>query len=409
MAKQKLWQTEPWQSDEEFELLLHQSLAAIQPPADFSNRVMAAIQQEARSPQAEVIPFASTEPAPKRRFAPSFWPGLGTIAAGLVLFVWASLALPGDNSNVPGALPIMDTTNNVRVAENEPIDKLTRQDLPQTVEPNTTAEPTAPTTPEVSPQPVTTTNENSGSDEPTQPLLSEVPTNAEPNQTTEPAQTAELLEPSNEPPALPIEEAGAGELILPRAAFGTEAQGTLSVRLLAEVPDSQIYSPSINRRGSAASFYTADAENVYSWRVNLSTADSPEVTLVTSRSSIDDMNSLLTPTTTSCDATTLVASPDNTIMAQNSPNGLWISLAEGEVYSLSEEAGGSLLAWSPDSSKLLFTNSQGQLFMGYPLEKRIYQITDMPVKDICWSTDNQTIIFLANNNDQDALYIAELI
>ena len=45
MAKQKLWQTEPWQSDEEFELLLHQSLAAIQPPADFSNRVMAAIQQ----------------------------------------------------------------------------------------------------------------------------------------------------------------------------------------------------------------------------------------------------------------------------------------------------------------------------------------------------------------------------
>ena len=41
MAKQK-----PWQSDEEFELLLRQSLTAIQPPADFSSRVMAAVAQE---------------------------------------------------------------------------------------------------------------------------------------------------------------------------------------------------------------------------------------------------------------------------------------------------------------------------------------------------------------------------
>ncbi len=123
-----------------------------------------------------------------------------------------------------------------------------------------------------------------------------------------------------------------------------------------------------------------------------------------------ELSALLSPTTAKCQPTELVASPDGTIMAQNSHDGIWISLSEGEVYNISdEEMGGNLLAWSPDASKLLFTNADGQLFMSYPLEKRIYQITDLSVKDVCWSADNQTIIFLATNQGQDALYIAELI
>lgn len=407
MAKQKLWQTKPWQSDDEFELLLQESLSAIQPPADFSNRVMAAVRQEAEQPAApaEIIPFA---PAAKRRFAPSFWPGLGTIAAGLALFLWSTLALPGDNSGVPGALPrIVETQiNSMRLAEElSPISKPQRPELPAELPADNQSQPTEPTQPTEPAQNLSqpATVEPAGQNEPSQPAG--LPAN-EPTQPAGPTVQPEPGADSNLPAA---DEAGSGELILPRAAFGTEAQGTLSVRLLAEVPDSSIYTPTINRRGSVASFYTADEENVYNWRVNLSTADSPEVALVTSRSAIDDIGVLLAQTTAPCDAMTLLASPDNTIMAQNSPNGLWISLAEGEIYSLTEEAGGSLLAWSPDSSKLLFTNSQGQLFVGYPLEKRIYQITDMSVKDICWSTDNQTIIFLAINNGQDALYIAELI
>lgn len=367
-----------WQSDDEFELLLKQSLSAIQPPADFSDRVMAAVRRESAAPQSEIIPFAEVKQQ-KKRFGHIFWPGLSTIAASLVL-MWAAFGLPGDNNaNAPGAMP---QTHNLQVAaEIEPLNKLPhteQQTEPITVEPVVVAEPS--NLPETEQQESTPVNE----------VLPE--------------------EPQPDVAQLPSEdETGTGELILPRAAFGTDAQGTLSVRLLAEVENSQIYSPAINRRGNTASFYTADDDNVYSWRVDLSTANSPEVALVTSRSSLDDIGSMLVQTTQSCDATTLLASPDGTIMAQNSPDGLWISLTEGEVYSLSEEGGGSLLAWSPDSSKLLFTNSQGQLFMGYPLEKRIYQITDLPVTDVCWSTDNQTIIFLAVDNGQDALYIAELI
>ena len=64
MAKQK-----PWQSDEEFEMLLRQSLTAIQPPADFSSRVMAAVaqekQQKAAAPQ--VVPFSKTGNRQARR------------------------------------------------------------------------------------------------------------------------------------------------------------------------------------------------------------------------------------------------------------------------------------------------------------------------------------------------------
>lgn len=401
MAKQNRWQqpwqSELWDSDEEFELLLQQSLSAIQPPADFSNRVMAAVHQEAAA--AKVVPLV---PAKKRRFAPSLWPGVGAIAASLALFLWAALALPGDNAEAPGALPGIG--GNVQVAATNPLPK---PQLPELApKQNADAQPTAEQTANAN-----QTEEPTGQAEQLprtaeQPVDNQTPGNA--NQPSPAPQPVNADEPTGLA-APESNESGAGELILPRAAFGTEAQGTLSVRLLAEVPESQIYTPAINRRGSMASFYTVDEENVYSWRVSLSTADSPEVTLVTSRSSIDDMGSMLAKTTEPCDATTLVSSPDNTIIAQNSPDGLWISLAEGEVYSLSEEAGGSLLAWSPDSSKLLFTNSQGQLFMGYPLEKRIYQITDMFVEDVCWSTDNQTIIFLATNNGQSALYIAELI
>ncbi len=400
MAKQNRWQ-QPWQSDEDFELLLQQSLSAIQPPADFSNRVMAAVHQEAA--KAKVVPLAPATSAKKRRFGPSFWPGLGTIAASLALFLWTALALPGDNANAPGVLPSIGG-NRIQVAE---LNLLAKPQLPDTTAPKQAAD---------AQQTVEQTANANQTEEPAQlpreaeqPGAAQTPGNADqPNPAVQPTNAVNPDE-QNTPTAPEDNESGAGELILPRAAFGTEAQGTLAVRLLAEVPESRIYTPAINRRGSMASFYTADEENVYSWRVSLSTADSPEIALVTSRSSIDDMDSLLVKTTAPCDATTLVPSPDNTIIAQNSPDGLWISLAEGEVYSLSEEAGGSLLAWSPDSSKLLFTNSQGQLFMGYPLEKRIYQITDLSVEDVCWSTDNQTIIFLATNNGQNALYIADLI
>lgn len=397
MAKQKRWQSTPWQSDEEFDLLLQQSLSAIQPPADFSDRVMAAIRQEAAPAAAEIIPLA--EPKRKRRFCTAFWPALGTIAASLVLF-WAALGplgtgTPDDNS---GALKLQTAMqSDVRIAAIEPLAKIPQNG---TAQPSEVTETSPATQPDKATEPVNATQPNdtaqsSGADQS--------------GDATQPTQTSEPTQPNETAQEPIIDEPGAGELILPRAAFGTEAQGTLAVRLLAEVENSQIYTPTINRRGSVATFYTADEENVYSWRVNLSTADSPEVSVVTSRSSIDDIGSMLSKTTEPCDATTLVTSPDSTIIAQNSPDGLWISLAEGEVYSLANEAGGSLLAWSPDSSKLLFTNSQGQLFIGYPLEKRIYQITDMSVEDVCWSTDNQTIIFLTTNNGQSALYIAELI
>ena len=399
MAKQERWQSKPWQSDEEFELLLQQSLSAIQPPADFSNRVMAAIRQErAEAKTAEIIPLPQVQTAAKakvqankRRFGLSFWPGLGTIAASLLLFVWAGVALPDAEAGTPDSM--LQQASHVQVAEIDSLPKISQVISPKSVEVN---EPS------------------------NEPLAGEVtePVNAvQPEQTPELTQPEEILannelefgnsEPAIEEPG--IYESGAGELILPRAAFGTEASGTLSVRLLAEVENSQIYTPTINRRGSVASFYTADEENVYSWRVNLSTADSPEISVITSRSSIDDIGSILSKTTEPCKATTLVTSPDGTIIAQNGSDGVWIALDEGEIYSLSDESGGSLLAWSPDSSKLLFTNSQGQLFIGYPLEKRIYQVTDMFVEDVCWSTDNQTIIYLAKKGSQNALYIAELI
>ncbi len=392
MAKQKLWQ-----SDEEFELLLRQSLTAIQPPADFSSRVMAAVAQEKLHTEKQRQAAPQVVPFPKAR---RFWPGLGAVAASLVLF-WAAFGMLG-GAGEPVAKPFVPGLQTAEVVRQQEPAAVPRPDIiPGQQEPGQNVVVTQPESTEPTPQtqPEPTTNV-------VQPAQSELP--------PEPLEVdpASLEQPNGEPADEVGNEAGNGELILPRAAYGTDAQGTLSVRLLAEVPSSEIYSPAINSRGTAASFYTADAENVYSWRVSLAEANSPEVTLVTSRSDMEpaELSSLLSPATAKCQPTELVASPDGTIMAQNSLDGIWISLAEGEVYNISdEEKGGSLLAWSPDASKLLFTNAEGQLFMSYPLEKRIYQVTDLRVKDVCWSADNQTIIFLATNQGQDALYIAELI
>lgn len=409
MAKQK-----PWQSDEEFELLLRQSLTAIQPPADFSSRVMAAVAQEKlqseklqtekqrQTAAPQVVPFPKAGRRPARRFGPSFWPGLGTVAASLVLF-WAVFGLSG-GADEPVAKPFVPGLQTAEVVRQQEAAGPQRPDIiPGQQDPGQNAVVTQPEPTEPTPQTQSEPTPNV-----VQPAQSELPPAVAPAV----VDSASLEQPNGEAVDEVGNEAGNGELILPRAAYGTDAQGTLSVRLLAEVPSSEIYSPAINSRGTAASFYTADAENVYSWRVSLAEANSPEVTLVTSRSDMEpaELSSLLSPATAKCQPTELVASPDGTIMAQNSLDGIWISLAEGEVYNISdEEKGGSLLAWSPDASKLLFTNAEGQLFMSYPLEKRIYQITDLRVKDVCWSADNQTIIFLATDQGQDALYIAELI
>ncbi len=387
----EIWSDELW-SDEEFEKLLQSTLSAIQPPEDFSAKVMAAVAQEAKPEKlqkeqekaapAKVIRF------PMRRIAAS----LGACAAALLLFVSVS-SLPADQSE-PTAQSLLNKP--LQVAEepllNQPAAGITTEN-----DANSTAEPVNAVTNTQTPDTSNRTVANNSSQGTSASAASNKENSNQANSNSNPS--------SNQQTTNQVDN---GELLLPRAAYGTESQGTLSTRLLATVENSRIYQPSVNNRSTTASFYTADAENVYSWRVVLTDPSQPEISLIADRTE-QDVSLLLTSAAANCDSTTIVTSPDKTIMAQNSSDGIWISLNEGDVYKLTAESGGNLLVWSSDSSKLLFTNSEGALFLGYPLEKRIYQITDMNVKDVCISADNKTVLFVTSDDTQDFLYIVEVL
>jgi hypothetical protein len=389
----EIWSDELW-SDEEFEKLLQSTLSAIQPPEDFSAKVMAAVAQEAKpeklQEQAEKAAPAKVIRFPMRRIAAS----LGACAAALLLFVSVS-SLPADQSE-PTAQSLLNKP--LQVAEepllNQPAAGITTEN-----DANSTAEPVNAVANTQTPDTSNRTDTNTAS----QGTSASAASNKENSNQANSNSNSNPI--SNQQTTNQVDN---GELLLPRAAYGTESQGTLSTRLLATVENSRIYQPSVNNRSTIASFYTADAENVYSWRVVLTDPSQPEISLIADRTQ-QDVSLLLTSAAANCDSTTIVTSPDKTIMAQNSSDGIWISLNEGDVYKLTAESGGNLLVWSSDSSKLLFTNSEGALFLGYPLEKRIYQITDMNVKDVCISADNKTVLFVTSNDTQDFLYIVEVL
>lgn len=347
--------------DEKFDEWLSASLKPVSPPEDFSARVMAAIAAEpAPAMPAKVVRF------PLRRVSA----GLGACAAALLLFAGVSLSAGGD-------APTLDLTNKpVQLAAEPAIT------MPDT----TTDQPF-----EITPV------------QPEDPLTGETPA-----ETLPPVRTADNTEPTvNEPTVTePTPEVKDGELILPRTAYGTEASGSLSTRMVAAVEGNKLYQPSF--AGKNAVFNTADDVNVYSWRVDLANPSEPQVSMIAAQSDLADASAMLQNTTRTIDATSLVTSPDKTMLAQNSADGIWISLLDGDVFQLTQEGNGNLLAWSPDSSKLVFTNANGALFVGYPLERRIYQLAEGNVKDICWNSDNKTLIYIATEGDQDALYIVEL-
>ncbi len=334
--------------DDAFDALLQASLAPVDPPCDLSDRVMRAVAQEpAPELPAKVLRF------PFRRFAL----GAAASAAALLLFV-AVAAPPADQ---PGVL----TTKPLQLAA-EPLLNMTFPVQP------------AETTPA-------------------------------PAEQTAPAQAAEPAQPDNEPandaPAAPAEPQAVsheGELILPRAAFGTETEGSIEARLVAEVAGSRIYQPGF--ADDYAVFYTADDVNVYSWRANLKNPSEPQTSVQMAQNELTDMAALSSTVYQPVNANTVVTSPDQTMLAQNSRDGLWVSLLDGDVFHLTDEGGGNILAWAPDSSRLLFTNAEGQLFLGYPLEQRIYKITSQSVKDVCWSSDNKTLLYVVAGENEDALY-----
>ena len=71
------------------------------------------------------------------------------------------------------------------------------------------------------------------------------------------------------------------------------------------------------------------------------------------------------------------------------------------MVELCKEGGGDILAWAPNSSKFVFTDADGKLYIAYPIEKRIVlAYEDGQVKDVAWGSDSATLVFTAVCNNE---------
>ncbi len=204
-----------------------------------------------------------------------------------------------------------------------------------------------------------------------------------------------------------------GDVVMPTAAYGTEATGAVAVRMVAAVDDADAYAPIINDKGSKVLFYTEEDDNLYQWQCDITSVSEPTAMLVAEDASEELCDEVLVNTTAVNTMNTIVFSPDNTWIAINSrgdQQGVWLSANSGkDLWQLCVEGGGDLLAWAPNSSKFLFTDAEGKLYAAYPVEQRIFLVSDLEVTDIVWGSNSTTAVFVANSDGEyNAVYTVEI-
>ncbi|MGI5824297.1 MAG: zf-HC2 domain-containing protein [Bacillota bacterium] len=199
------------------------------------------------------------------------------------------------------------------------------------------------------------------------------------------------------------------EIILPTPSYGTETTGTLNQRLVAAYDSESIYMPSVSLDNKTVSYYTKIGDKIYLWKGNLEKADEPK-----SVGPVTDSKFELKNTTETYSVNTSIFSPDMSMLSMNargSSNGVWISnlMGSSTLSKLCDEGGGDILAWSPNSSKFVFTNEKGNLFVAYPIEKRIVSVYEGNIKDVAWGSDNKTLVFTnLEDNKQLSLYTVQI-
>lgn len=361
------------------------ALQVVEPPQDFSKRVMAALPQTMTQPQkskAKLFAF------PKKRL----WTSFGTVAAAAVLVM--AFAITGPDTALtpteqPGSSIIGPSIaeNPSQVEEPANLEESTDQDPGAADETSEqTADRTGQTNLQVAEnQPATT--QNSGSSQST---TSETPTTNQQETGVDSQSTDNTPQPQGEP--------NTASMALPKAAYGVQAEGTLSARLLASFENEDIFTPSISSNRDSVSYYTQNEQGVYLWSSSLTSAQEPQCLGLAENSTAGTATALKN----SCpvyDTNTALFSPDGSMMAMNqrgNATGVWIANVgtESTPWRLCGEGGGKLLAWAPNSSKLLFTDNEDKLYVGYPTEKRIFIVTEHAVKDIVWGKDSKTVVLV---------------
>jgi len=368
-----------------FDAFLHENMAMVEPPVDFSARVMAALPAEEKT--AKIIPFT-------KRF--SWASKLGSLVAALALVVGIALANPfagvvqiagtepGESSdpsvnvgNAEGAQPSVSSPDDTAVTDPQESEK--NQEVDTTVQkPAVQVAATEPTDPE---------------------------------QPTE-------VEPVTQEPSQPTES---GDISLPKAAYGAVGVGRFEMRLIAAHEGLDVLSPLANEKTKIINYYIQIDGKTQLWQVNFS--ENVEPAFVAAFDSMEDAKANMVEEDSLKQASTMISqegasafSPDGSMLAAivngDEEPGLWLAGISNsqEPWRMFEKQCGSVLSWAPNSGKLVFTDSQGCLYVAYPAENMVFPIATGTVSQVIWVDRGNTIIFLMcpEGSQNYGLYVAQL-
>ena len=75
----------------------------------------------------------------------------------------------------------------------------------------------------------------------------------------------------------------------------------------------------------------------------------------------------------------------------------------------SNNGGGKIVSWAPDSNKVLYTSANGSLHVYYPNENVILDIYSGQTSYVCWASDSKNIVFSAMDDTTGHLSIFGVI
>lgn len=371
--------------------LLQTALQPVEAPLGFCDQVMAALPQAAsvHALQPVAVPAATSQTTPRRGLFRRH--ALAWAAAFLVLLggfgFWFAQGDGTEQNPLHGGIQVGDQLDAIGRVEDPQTDNPATSDTPDITEPDEDTPPV----------------ESNEIDEPDIPDETDV----EPPVTT-------YAQRDDDPDDEPLPPGEQGQLSLPPVAFGHWVEGSLDMMVVADHNGLDALYPQVS--GNSVEYLLKLENGDYQlWSLDLAATTAPQMLSEEADIPNDEQNSEGILVSWLGDADSLVAiSPDHSMVIANIAGeepGLWLSdnNSEAQPAVITTQAGGKVLAWAANSSKLAFTDAAGNLLIAYPAEKLVVEVFSGNVTSVCWAEDNNTLVFSGQAAGEDYAKIYSVV
>ena len=385
--------SEEYQLALETHSLLQKTLVPVMPPADLTERIMEAYELSIGNNSESSFERANSR---WERIKESIrqWGGSRQLKTAAVSFAVLALVLFGTKFYTPDQKIAGVDTPGVDIEPSGQVDPGSQND-PQQV-PDTEDNPT--------PDPQ---GEKVNGEEPDTAIDKEPPEQPGKKNDTSPGKTRPV-------------QGGKNVVELPRATSAQNGTGSVEVLSLVQNQKGDVLAPVLTEDGSAVC-YTMAKDKSQLWQVDLKAGAEPYKVDVKPEDANASEKGLPKwwPGEIPVDGASVVSrwSPDGKQIAVNlgvsdgdkegSATGIWLTPADGTApMQITQTGGGSSISWSPDGSKIAFTDKSGCLYVLFMRENVLVQVTNAEnsftkVGKLIWTPDNKKIIINGKKTGTD--------